>query len=522
MRILMGVVFSALSAFGVAAQEDVLRSQDGSLTLRGTILDADPASFLIATAVGEVRVAREGVSCSGPGCPSADAAQDDGPSSFRIVSSYGLEEQLLLSLIESYSLAEDTDMLVRSAGSDRTEVTLSTEAGEDVVAIGIEPRTAAEAFQQLATSDETLVMTNRQIQSGEAQLVAALGRGNATSDAMQSVAALDGVVFVTSRDNPVKSMTEAEIAAVLAGQVDDWAQVGGVPGPITLFRSDEETGTWQVAEDLVMEPAGLDLTPLARVLKSDAEVSDRVASDASAFGVTTYSNLRSARAMLIEGTCGIWSQADPFTIKTEEYPFTKRIYVYRPVKLASSGVDSFLAHLASEEAQLVISDAGFVDQGVSSVSVNAQGLRFVTAMLPTSAETSLNQLQEMMSELLAAERLSLTLRFEEGSRNYDSRGEADLRRLAKMIASGRFDRQELLLVGFTDSLGGGAENRRVSLDRAQDVEARLRSLLPEGMGTSARINTLGYGELSPLGCNETPRGRNINRRVEVWVRDVSR
>ena len=79
-----------------------------------------------------------------------------------------------------------------------------------------------------------------------------------------------------------------------------------------------------------------------------------------------------------------------------------------------------------------------------------------------------------------------------------------------------------MLVGFTDSLGEGAENRRLSERRADEAEARLRALLPENLRETARIRALGFGELSPLGCNETPRGRNINRRVEVWVRDVAR
>jgi phosphate transport system substrate-binding protein len=37
---------------------------------------------------------------------------------------------------------------------------------------------------------------------------------------------------------------------------------------------------------------------------------------------------------------------------------------------------------------------------------------------------------------------------------------------------------------------------------------------------SVNIRVLGYGELAPVGCNESLLGRAINRRVEVWVRDV--
>ncbi len=72
-------------------------------------------------------------------------------------------------------------------------------------------------------------------------------------------------------------------------------------------------------------------------------------------------------------------------------------------------------------------------------------------------------------------------------------------------------------MGFTDSVGNGESNQRLSQSRAEQVRT---ALLSAGAGAidPARIEVRGYGELSPLGCNEVTDGRRINRRVEVWTR----
>jgi len=61
-------------------------------------------------------------------------------------------------------------------------------------------------------------------------------------------------------------------------------------------------------------------------------------------------------------------------------------------------------------------------------------------------------------------------------------------------------------------------NTELSQRRADQVRTALLEAKPD---LAERINfqALGYGEVSPLACNETAEGRRINRRVEVWIRD---
>lgn len=67
-------------------------------------------------------------------------------------------------------------------------------------------------------------------------------------------------------------------------------------------------------------------------------------------------------------------------------------------------------------------------------------------------------------------------------------------------------------VGFTDSVGPAAHNRRLGLRRAQAVCRTLRQ-----MGVKARLSSASYGEDRPRASNESAAGRKQNRRVELVI-----
>lgn len=75
------------------------------------------------------------------------------------------------------------------------------------------------------------------------------------------------------------------------------------------------------------------------------------------------------------------------------------------------------------------------------------------------------------------------------------------------------DDVELLIAGHTDSVGTEDYNYRLSERRAQSAADYLmtRGIPP------ARINIVGLGESEPVASNETPEGRQLNRRVEVAI-----
>lgn len=67
------------------------------------------------------------------------------------------------------------------------------------------------------------------------------------------------------------------------------------------------------------------------------------------------------------------------------------------------------------------------------------------------------------------------------------------------------------IAGHTDSTGSDAYNQQLSERRAQAV---ANYLIGRGVASS-RISTVGHGETQPVASNDTPEGRQANRRVEI-------
>jgi len=80
-----------------------------------------------------------------------------------------------------------------------------------------------------------------------------------------------------------------------------------------------------------------------------------------------------------------------------------------------------------------------------------------------------------------------------------------------------FDKTLLEVAGHTDSTGADAYNQTLSERRASTVGQYLSS---RGV-SSQRIITVGAGETHPIASNDTPEGRQANRRVELSLEPIT-
>jgi outer membrane protein OmpA-like peptidoglycan-associated protein len=89
--------------------------------------------------------------------------------------------------------------------------------------------------------------------------------------------------------------------------------------------------------------------------------------------------------------------------------------------------------------------------------------------------------------------------------------QTNLADLAKIL--NKYPDTNILIEGHTDNTGTDAYNMTLSKDRAQAVAFYLATLDVK----SARFSTAGYGETQPIVMNDTPEGRQKNRRVDIAV-----
>ena len=183
-----------------------------------------------------------------------------------------------------------------------------------------------------------------------------------------------------------------------------------------------------------------------------------------------------------------------FTVGTEDYPLSRRLFFYTPQTNPNIEAEEFVRFVDTERAQSIVEDVGLVSQNIKV------GKPFDNDFYPAA-----------MRELTArSERLSINFRFKSGSDELDTKALSDLDRVAKYVDVNAPKRVQLF--GFTDSEGGDtAKGKELSERRAKVVEQQLiqRGIYP--------LVAKGMGDAAPLAASNTESGKNINRRVEVWI-----
>jgi phosphate transport system substrate-binding protein len=363
-----------------------------------------------------------------------------------------------------------------------------------------------------------IAMLSRRITPEEQRTMSEAGFPNMTSAKFENVIALDGLLILVSPSNPVRSLSLPQIAKVFAGEITNWAQLGGVAGPIHLYVRNEESGTRDTFESLVMIPQNKRLSPSAREFTSSSELSDLVASDNGSIGFAGFAYKGRAAALSISEACGIAHAPDALEIKTEDYPLVRRLYLYTG-KLHSLYSQNLVFFVDSDQAQRVITGAGFIDQAIETGDVAGTEDRIERyARMPTQEpglEIDQSRIKTLLKTVRGASRLSIDFRFEFGSAKLDTKALSDVVRLADFIKR-LPSSKKVLLLGFADAKGSFGENLLLSRERAVEVRDALMKVAGTEL-SSVDIDPQGYSKLLPVACNSSDAGREKNRRVEVWI-----
>ncbi|WP_158589070.1 OmpA family protein [Alginatibacterium sediminis] len=120
-------------------------------------------------------------------------------------------------------------------------------------------------------------------------------------------------------------------------------------------------------------------------------------------------------------------------------------------------------------------------------------------------------LSSMASSIVMDGKIDLYgLYFDSGKSTLKSNSKAQLSELAELLSD--YPDLKLDIVGHTDSVGSGDQNKKLSNARAAAV---LQALVNDYGIESSRLDSLGRGEARPIASNDNAEGRAKNRRVEL-------
>ncbi|MEO1139742.1 MAG: phosphate ABC transporter substrate-binding/OmpA family protein [Pseudomonadota bacterium] len=519
MTTIRAAIFAALFLFagGIAAlaQDVTLTSRDGDVEISGNLLGFDGEFYRLDTIYGELTVDGSGVDCSGPGCPNldtyvAEAVFSGSPTIGRI---------LMPALVEAFVIRESYEM-ERETLEDGSLLFAIRDPGEDRI-VGefvFRLNNSDEGFADLIANVADIAMSMREIRPDERQLGQDAGLGDLTGRGRARVMALDALVPVVAPANPVQSITLPDLAQVLSGEIDNWLVLGGPDAPIAVHLYDARTGLGQASEDLVLRPAGATLTQSVTQHGDGVALANAVANDPFALGITSQSETAGNWELALSGACGFALRATRRAVKTEDYPLTAPMFLYLPARRMPKLVREFLSYLKDPSAQLVIRRAGFVDQAPEEIAINEQGDRFANAIVRAGTEIGLDELQRMVTTLAPLRRLTTTFRFEAGSARLDAQSRSNVQQLARAMEIGLYDARRMVFVGFSDGEGPAGANRTIAARRAEAVRSAVTKAAETANLQRIALEVDAFGEAMPMACDDTRWGRQVNRRVEVWVR----
>lgn len=512
----LGAIFFLILALLPASAQDVtLSSRDGAVTISGTLLGYDGEFYRVDTIYGALTLDGSGVNCEGPGCPSLV----DFVASVTFSGAQTLGNGLMPALVVAFARRSGHTLRREDAGHAQVDFIFSDKStGRDVGRFSFRSTNSDEGFADLLANETDIVLSLREIRSFEVQRAKDAGMGNLLARGRARVIALDALVAITALDNPVNSVTAPNLARVLAGEISNWQALGGPDAPISVHLRDAKSGFGQAAEDRLLRPLKLQLSPDATRHITDKALAAAVAGDPFALGIASHAETTNTAVLVLSGECGFALAPTRRTIKTEDYPLTSPMFLYLPAYRLPKLAREFLAYTRSRSAQLVIRRAGFVDQAPEEIAINNQGSRFANAIARAGREVSLPDLQHMVTVLDGRKRLSTTFRFQAGSAVLDAQSRSNVAHLARDIEAGYYDARNLLFVGFSDGEGPARANRAISARRARAVRDAVLAAAVTANLDNLTMETDAFGEALPMACDDSEWGRQVNRRVEVWLR----
>ncbi len=403
--------------------------------------------------------------------------------------------RLFQDLVKAW-LEKDGAASVKEASSGGT-VTVSADMGGDSArTIEIESSRIDRVFAGQSAGKTDLIAATGLVQADEAFL-------HEHPDLYQGehVLAVDGICVLVNSKNPLRSMSTANLRAVISGAVGDWSALKLPKHRIALVLPAESGLSGLMLRQVL--PVGNGGPSGAEVLNDDSSIAAAVVRNPHALGFVRRSALPRRRSAPPAGAAFL-SIGDPDNLmfaptedalSLETYPLTARCMLYALPSADSRYTADFLRFVTGNEGQEIVNTHGFADQRPRLLA-NAP------------APPDLRRLSLLPA---GSKRFACDIRLRKGTSETDPRGRDDIKRIAEFVRARFGAAARLTVLGYSDRMGAAGSEELASLTQARKVAELLRQA-----GISA-VRAHALGASKPIASDNLDEGRNRNRRVEIWI-----
>lgn len=410
----------------------------------------------------------------------------------RLHGSNTIGEELAPALVRGWLERQGFDRIEVETHAELERTITGINAAGESLSVELHAHGSSTSFRDLNAGLADIGMSSRRIRESEVEQLDFLGPLDQPGH--EFVIGIDGLAVIVHPSNPVSALRVDQIRAVFSGEIDNWRALGGPNSRIRLLARDEKSGTWDSFDSMVLQGAALDGD--AARFESSSELSDLVANDPSAIGFIGLPYVRNAKALLVaSGDTPV--APDRFSSATEDYPLSRRLYLYVPDRQVDGPGGRLARFAVSPAGQRIVDQIGFVGQAVEVKRV-------------ATPESAPDNYREFVDGALRA---SMNFRFEAGRPELDTKSMRDLDRLVAFLRQPENRELEVLLMGFADP---SETMKYFSLALSHDRVDYVASLLLQSGVTVYRAR--GFGDALLLAQGTGPISQVKNRRVEVWLR----
>lgn len=501
-HLLLGATILGLGASDLAAASQTpkieLHALDKSTVIKGELLEISDGSYLVKTALGTFRIGLDEAECIGDGCQRVEQFDAD----FAIYSESIDLNASMLNLLSGYANNLSDTYQINVTGNPANEFSIIDGNTDDHLA-SVALR-VLDADGQAGLGDVSIVTEEPRQASGE--------------DQDELLLALDGVAVVVHPDSPIAKLSPEAIGNIFACSKAAQKFLPASYRLTNIYAPSISSKTYEIFRTLILAPNNTDLCGQARQLPTDSDVANAVANDRNAIGLVSLNHVHKVKSLSV-AACGVAHEPTAFSVKSGDYPLSRRIFLKAPSLEKSSGaVQRFIDFAISDSGQKLLEDAGLTGLNLDTTRSYATLYRLARIEAAAGSFQNVGVIEDFVRYTQNAIRVSSTFRFTTGSSNVgeasglDNRAQRDLSRLANFMKTSAARDTEVLVFGFADSAGEYDLNLALSQQRAQSVADQLASL-----GVTVSV-VAGLGEEAPIACNDNAADRAKNRRVEIWLR----
>lgn len=412
----------------------------------------------------------------------------------KIRSAAGVASDLLPALAREYMFhlgAADVNVSEDRNGDIR--VTGFMEGKKTPLEIVINSSGSDAAISGLASKSCDLGVTTRIMSAEEQDKV--YGEGTTLVHNNEYVMGLDAYAVIVNPRNPIQSLSLDQLKNILAGRVTRWATVGGSGGgKIRVYVPVHATDIFHEF-GISTEPGDVRENNI-QTRDTDSSIAVKVLRDYTGIGLVKVGNQGRARVVPLSAYGHRPMLPDFTSIESEEYPLTRRLYLYTHPFTSNNFVDGFREFVLSDTGQTFLRGLGYYDLLLHKMIPRVRG----AAPGP------------YMNATRNARKFVYSLRLRPGTSILDTRSQREISRVADYLNRPENTDRQLLLFGFSGKIGSPEGEQVISEDLAHSVATLF---LERGVEPAV---AMGLGAALPLYSNSTPAGREKNRRVEMWIR----